>query len=63
MKTGVLHGVVAGLSLAALSGQVAAADAIGVPAVGGQPEYLFLEKVPREQGRATAEMIAQAKKK
>lgn len=60
MKSGVLHGVVAGFGLAFFSCHVTAAEAIGVPAVGGQPEYLFLEKVPREQGRATAEMIAQA---
>ncbi|WP_303900878.1 Tll0287-like domain-containing protein [Thiohalomonas denitrificans] len=36
------------------------AEEIGVPNQGGHPEYLFLEKVPQEQGRATAEMISQA---
>ena len=38
----------------------ALADEIGVPAQGGQPEYLFLDKVPRDQGPATAALISTA---
>lgn len=33
---------------------------VGVPAKGGFPEYLFLEKVKTEEARSTAEMIATA---
>lgn len=38
----------------------AAASDIGVPAKGGQPEYLFLDKVPRDLGPATATLISSA---
>lgn len=38
----------------------AAADPVGVRAKGGQPEYLFLEKVPRAEAKATAEKLANA---
>ena len=33
---------------------------IGIPAKGGQPEYLFLEKVKESEAPSTAEMISQA---
>ncbi len=35
-------------------------DAIGIPAKGGQPEYLFLDKVSREAAPSTAKMISDA---
>lgn len=38
----------------------AAADPVGVRAKGGQPEYLFLETVPRAEAKATAEKLAKA---
>lgn len=38
----------------------AAGENIGVPAKGGHPEYLFLEKVDKAEARATAEMVAKA---
>lgn len=38
----------------------AAAEAVGVRAKGGQPEYLFLEKVPRAEAEATARKLANA---
>lgn len=44
----------------AATGFIVVGDDIGLPAKGGTPETLFLEKVPVEQGRATAEMIAKA---
>jgi len=46
--------------LACLPFGALAADAIGVPARGGQPEYLFIEKVERAEAPATAQMIARA---
>ena len=36
------------------------ADEVGVPAQGGQPEYLFLDKVPCDQGPETAALISSA---
>mgnify|MGYP003452559510 FL=1 len=36
----------------------AASDPVGVPAKGGHPEYLFLEKAPRAEAAATAEILA-----
>jgi hypothetical protein len=36
----------------------AASDPVGVPAKGGHPEYLFLEKSPRAEAAATAEKLA-----
>ncbi len=54
-------------ALAALmlfAGQAAAspvaAETVGVRAKGGQPEYLFLEKVPRAEAEATARKLANA---
>ena len=35
-----------------------ASDPIGVPAQGGHPEYLFLNKVKKENARSTGEMIS-----
>lgn len=37
-----------------------ASPAIGVPAKGGAPEYLFLEKVNESEAHSTAEMISKA---
>lgn len=39
---------------------VMGAGSIGVPAKGGHPEYLFIEKVSKAEARSTAEMIAKA---
>ncbi len=36
------------------------ANPVGLPAQGGQPEYLFLETVPRAEAKATAEKLANA---
>lgn len=35
-------------------------DAVGVPAKGGQPEYLFMEQVKRDIAQSSAKMIADA---
>lgn len=40
--------------------QVNGANEIGIPAKGGHPEYLFLEKVKESEARSTAEMISKA---
>jgi len=39
---------------------VNAADEIGIPAKGGHPEYLFLEKVTENEAQSTADMISKA---
>jgi Protein of unknown function (DUF3365) len=47
----------------AMTGSVLAqdeADAVGLRAKGGYPEYLFLDKVPRAEAAATAEKLAKA---
>ncbi len=33
---------------------------IGIPAKGGHPEYLFMEKVPKAEAKSTAKMISEA---
>lgn len=38
----------------------AAVEQVGIPAVGGTPEQLFLEKVKKEEAQGTAEIIARA---
>jgi len=37
-----------------------AMDELGVPAQGGFPEYLFIDKVPESEAHSTAEMISKA---
>lgn len=62
MAIGIRSSMVA--ALLALGGfgtrAVAAGEEIGVPARGGQPEYLFLESVPQEPAPATTALIAKA---
>jgi len=48
------------LPLLFISSHANAGDKIGVPAKGGHPEYLFLEKVNENEARSTADMIAKA---
>jgi general secretion pathway protein A len=45
---------------AALLAPAMAAEPVGVAARGGYPEYLFLEKAPRDEAKATAEKLARA---
>lgn len=54
-------GVMAGAALLSCAGLgTATAEPIGVPAEGGTPEQLFLEKVKKEEAHGTAEIIAKA---
>lgn len=54
-------GAMAGVALLSYAGLgAAAAEKIGVPAVGGTPEQLFLEKVKKDEAPGTAEIIARA---
>lgn len=46
--------------LAFLSLNANAGSKIGVPAKGGQPEYLFIEKVKKSEAKPTAKMISEA---
>lgn len=57
MKTARFVGFAAAMLMAT---SAVAADAVGVRAKGGQPEYLFLEKVPRAEAEATAKKLANA---
>ena len=43
-----------------ISSQANAGEKIGIPAKGGHPEYLFLEKVTENEARSTADMISKA---
>lgn len=53
--------ITGGLALAGLTlVSISAHAELGGPARGGQPEYLFIDKVPAAQGRATGELIAKA---
>lgn len=49
---------IAAIGVASFGASIAAE--VGIPAKGGHPEYLFIDKVPREQGPATAALIATA---
>ena len=43
-----------------ISSHASAGDKIGIPAKGGHPEYLFLEKVTENEAESTADMISKA---
>ena len=43
-----------------ISSHANAEGKIGIPAKGGQPEYLFLEKVSESEAKSTADMISKA---
>jgi len=55
-----MRGRIAILAAALLASAPALADPVGVPAKGGQPEYLFLETTPRAEAAATAQKLAKA---
>lgn len=60
MKRKALGVIVAASAFFLCAGHVVIGKDVGRPAKGGQPEYLFINKVPKAQAEATAQIIGSA---